>query len=99
MISKANWPRARSVLLAASLTMTLAGCAGLTPAKVTVHRDLPQSPSWAIPVAVPPPKAGDDPLMIAARERAGRGDANRRIIALRDWYEAIRADYAGEGAK
>lgn len=99
MTSKANWPLARSALLAASLTMTLAGCAGSTPAKVEVRRDLPQSPSWAIPVTVPAPKAGDDPLMVAGRERAGRGDANRRIVALRDWYEAVRADYAGEGVK
>ncbi|MFD2248974.1 hypothetical protein FHS82_001091 [Pseudochelatococcus lubricantis] len=41
------------------------------------------------------PRAGDDPLAIAARERAGRGAANRRIKAIVIWYECIRITYAG----
>ncbi|MGV6876654.1 hypothetical protein ACUSIJ_28810 [Pseudochelatococcus sp. B33] len=94
-----SFRRALTVPLAVSLTMMLAACAGSTQGKVEVRRDLPQFPSWGIPVTVPQPKAGDDPLVIAARERAGRGEANRRITALGQWYGAVRAEYAGEKPK
>lgn len=99
MTSKARWPRGLTVMLAVSATMMLAGCAASTPAKVEVWRDLPPSPSYLQPVTVPAPRAGEDPLAIAARERAGRGEANRRITALGRWYDAVRAEYAGESRK
>jgi hypothetical protein len=43
------------------------------------------------------PKAGEDPLAVAARERAGRVQANARIGKVADWYKALRAQY--EAAK
>jgi hypothetical protein len=46
------------------------------------------------PVSVAAPKDGEPLLSIAARERAGRTQANRIITALRGWYSAVKAAYA-----
>lgn len=62
-----------------------------------VRRDLPAAPEFAKPVVVPEPKRGETLILVAARERAGRLQANRIIVAFRDWYAGVRSDYAGEG--
>lgn len=48
------------------------------------------------PVAVAEPKQGDALLTIAARERAGRIEANRIIAGQRGWYAGVQRDYAKE---
>ncbi|MBB3810069.1 hypothetical protein [Pseudochelatococcus contaminans] len=60
-----------------------------------MRRDLPPLPAYAETVKVRKPTLGEDPLVIAARERAGRGAANRRIKALVAWYDCVRTQYAG----
>lgn len=61
----------------------------------SVKRDLPPLPEWAQIVSIAKPKAGEDVLLIAARERAGRGEANRRLSALSRWYDCLRNHYQG----
>lgn len=80
--------------LALSLTATLGACA--TSGNAVVERHLPPLPSYATPVKVQDPKAGDDPIAVAARERAGRVQANKRIDAVGAWYEDVRARYETE---
>jgi len=71
----------------------LAGC--VTSGRPVVERSLPPLPAYAQPVKVKDPKAGEDPLNVAARERAGRVKANRRIQDLGKWYEGVRSSYEG----
>lgn len=75
--------------------MLMLGACSTSKTVSEVRRDLPALPEWAMPVKVRKPASGDDPLVIAARERAGRGVANRRIKALMAWYDCVRIQYAG----
>lgn len=82
---------------AACLTLTLAGCA--TFADAPPERLLPVSPSYARPVEVSEPRRGEDPVEVAARERAGRVAANGRLTRFGAWYSCVRSDYAAEHDK
>lgn len=62
-------------------------------------RTLPNLPAYVSPVVVPSPKKGDDALVVAARERSGRSEANRRLISTGKWYECVRKSYADGVAK
>jgi hypothetical protein len=79
-------------LLVAVGCVLLAGCN--TTADVNPRRILPTTPDFAMPVGVPVPAKGESAVAVAARERAGRVAANRRIIAFREWYEAVRKAYS-----
>jgi hypothetical protein len=61
--------------------------------KDVIHRDLPAAPAYLRPVAVPEPKAGENALSVAARERAGRLKANTVIRSARAQWEKLRAAY------
>lgn len=74
------------------MTLPLASCA--TSADVNPKRILPTTPDFAMPVGVPVPAAKESAVAVAARERAGRIAANGRIIAFREWYEAVRKAYS-----
>lgn len=77
----------------ALMTLMLSACAGSGSA--VLERSLPASPEWVAPVDTPEPRAGEDTLVIAARERAAKAAANHRLIEFAGWYEGVRADYSG----
>ncbi len=79
----------------ALLTMLpLAACAGSgSGIKDVITRDLPAAPAYLAPVAVLEPKAGENALTVAARERAGRLKANTIIRNARRQWEDLRAAY------
>jgi hypothetical protein len=79
------------VLLVLSMSAMLAGC--VTSGNPGLQRNLPASPSYAKPVTVADPRAGEDPVAVAARERAGRVQANKIITDYNHWYEALRTSY------
>ena len=58
-----------------------------------VRRDLPAPPAYLVPVLVPEPKAGENAVTVAARERAGRLKANTVIRTTRLQWERLRAAY------
>jgi hypothetical protein len=74
----------------------LLGACQTTGQKVLV-RSLPPAPAYAQPVQVADPRVGDDALVVAARERLGRVQANCVITHFRDWYERVRQAYAEGG--
>ena len=74
--------------------LPLAACAGSgSELKDVVRRDLPAAPAYLQPVAVVEPKAGENALSVAARERAGRLKANAIIRNARRQWEGLRATY------
>lgn len=81
--------------LAVLMMATLSACARSNSAAV-VARQLPPPPTWAAAVTVPDPKAGDDALAVAVRERGGRVQANRIIRQFEGWYQQLRTEYAKE---
>jgi hypothetical protein len=76
------------------LPTMFAGC--VSSGEPPVQRELPAVPAFARPVAVPDPRPGEPALAVAARERAGRLQANRVITGFRGWYEQVLAGYAGK---
>lgn len=72
------------------LTLMLAACSSYTEPK----RILPGPPAYAQEVRVPDPKAGEDVVVVALRERAGRRKANRIIGAMRGDWTAMKSIYA-----
>lgn len=82
-------------MLAACLTLMLSGCAKSADVSV-IRPNLPPPPDWAKAVSVTEPKADEDALVVAARERGGRIRANAVITNFHGWYENVRAGYAGE---
>jgi hypothetical protein len=77
------------------MTLLLAGCAGSgSGLKEVVRRDLPAPPAYLAPVLVPDPKAGENVVTIAARERAGRLKANGIITNARKQWDKLRETYA-----
>ena len=84
--------RARSLAIVCSAMTTLAGCS--VSSDVNPRRILPATPDFAMPVGVAVPGGRESAVAVAARERAGRVAANRRIIAFREWYEAVRKAYS-----
>lgn len=45
------------------------------------------------------PKKGEQALVVAARERAGRQRANATITSFRNWYGSVRENYANPEVK
>jgi hypothetical protein len=84
--STASARRLRAFALVALLPTISAGCASSAPTKEPIVRQLPPPPSFAQPVKVRAPKTGEPMLLIASRERAGRVQANRRLVEFRAWY-------------
>ena len=94
MIYRTVSPVKRRAALALLMTLPLAACAGSgSGLKDVIHRDLPAAPAYLRPVAVPEPKAGENALSVAARERAGRLKANTVIRSARAQWEKLRAAY------
>ena len=63
-------------------------------AEEVVRRDLPAAPAYMQPVAVLEPKAGENAVNVAARERAVRLKANAIIRNARAQWEKLRRTYA-----
>jgi hypothetical protein len=84
------------MLGAALLSLSLISCSG-SGAKVNTAVPgiaLPDPPAYLRPVGVADPKLGEDPLLVAARERQGRRQCNGRIIeGVADW-KAMQQFYA-----
>ena len=80
------------------VVLALAGC-NETPVVSAPPAILPAPPSdFGKPVAVKPPKVGDDARGYAARERAGRLTANRRLANDAAFYADVRAKLGAEAA-
>lgn len=74
-----------AILVAAALT----GCAA-TPPVAPSAPVLPAAPAnFGKPVAVRPPKVGEDARAYAARERAARFTANRRLTDDAAFYSGV----------
>lgn len=73
----------------------MSGCAGSHPTSGPVSRELPVEPAFAREVHVTH-KEGDDLLVIAGRERAGRQRANDVIVCFVEWYRDVRHTYGPE---
>jgi hypothetical protein len=72
----------------------LAGCAGSSSGvREIVRRELPPAPAYMQPVAVPEPRTGENAVVVAARERAGRLKANTIISNARVQWEKLRKTY------
>lgn len=78
------------------MLLTLSACA--TSIEADTRRQLPAAPSWVEPVRTPTPKAGDNPIAVAARERAGKAQANKIIIKFKGWYDGVRMELGGKDA-
>jgi hypothetical protein len=68
-----------------------------TAGQKVLVRNLPPAPAYAQPVLVTDPRVGDDALVVAARERLGRVQANCVISHFRDWYDRVRQVYSEGG--
>jgi hypothetical protein len=80
------------VLLSLNLISCSASGAKVNTAVPTLS--LPDPPAYLRPVAVADPKLGDDPLLVAARERQGRLQCNARVNSgVSDW-KAMQSFYA-----
>jgi len=81
-------------IAALSIPLLLTGCAGSgSGLKDVIRRDLPAAPAYLVPVPVPDPKAGENAVNVAARERAGRLKANAIIRNARVQWDRLRAAY------
>jgi type IV pilus biogenesis protein CpaD/CtpE len=80
------------ISVTAALAASLAACA--TSGNPGLARKLPLAPDYARPVLTADPKAGEDALIVAARERLGKAQANCIIQNFRNWYERVREAYA-----
>lgn len=70
------------------------GCSTSGSAPAVLPRDVPGAPSYMVPVRVADPVLGEDPFAIAARERAGRVQANRVIVKAANEWNTMAADFA-----
>lgn len=71
----------------------LAGC--VTSGSAPLNRELPQKPAYAAPVVVPEPQEDEDARLVAARERAGRLENGRRLVALGKMWDRVTDRMAG----
>ena len=77
------------------VALALAGC-GEAPVVSAPAPILPAAPTdFGKPVAVKPPKVGEDARVYAARERAGRLTANARLKNDGAFYADVKAKLAG----
>lgn len=79
------------------MLMACAGCSTSPPAE-PLARTLPEVPAFAQPALVSQPRLGEDTLLIAARERAGRATANQTIACFVEWYRAVKDTYGATKA-
>ena len=95
MTCRPGFRKHRPAIAALSIPLLLAACAGSgSSLREVVRRDLPAAPAYLVPVTAPQPKAGEDLLSVAARERAGRLKANTIIRNARSQWEKLRKTYA-----
>lgn len=81
------------MLTLALLSPSLMGCSTSGSGKV-LPRGVPGAPSYMVPVQVRDPVLAEDPYAIAARERAGRLQANRVIVKGAAEWNTMAADFA-----
>ncbi len=74
------------------LSLSLMGCSTSGSAKV-LPRAVPGAPSYLQPVPVRNPALGEDPYEVAARERAGRLQANRVIVKAAAEWNTMAAEF------
>lgn len=53
-------------------------------------------PAFCAAVPIREPKAGEYLLVIAKRFKATAQQANRRLVACRDWYGSVVSELAGD---
>ena len=82
---------ARGTILALA-SLSLMGCS-TSGSREVLAQSVPGAPSYMRPVAVADPALGDDPYEIAARERAGRIQANRIIIRGATEWNTMAAEF------
>lgn len=73
--------------------MACAGCGASPPTEQPRARTLPPAPDYARPVKLAPLRESDDQLVVAARERAGRAEANDRISCFAAWYSDVKRNF------
>lgn len=56
-------------------------------------RSLPVAPSYAKPVLTSRPAADTPALLVAAKEKAAKDEANSRLLKFYKWYENVRMTY------
>ena len=86
------------ILVVPALAATLAGCAGSPPPVISAPQApvLPSAPAdFGKPVAVRPPKVGEDARVYAGRERVGRLTANRRLSNDAAFYRDVTTNLGG----
>ena len=85
----------KSFIKASGVIVLFAFLAACQTTTTPLVRFLPEWPAHCQPVRVKDPKTGEEMLVIAARERAGRVKANRIIASCAEWYEDVKASYEG----
>lgn len=70
----------------------LVGC-NQSAGNVPLAREMPAAPAFLRPVEVSEPREGEREIVVAARERAGRQQANAIIVQAREWIERVRKSY------
>jgi hypothetical protein len=86
------------MLAGALLSLSLMACSASNNQLRIIDRNLPGPPSYLQPVGVKAPTLGEDPYDIAARERAGRLQANRIIVKGRTAWLTMKKDFAPKAA-
>lgn len=74
--------------------VSLMACSTSGNSQGVLPRDVPGAPSYMVPVQVRNPVLGEDPYAIAARERAGRLQANRVIVKGAAEWNTMAAEFA-----
>lgn len=80
--------------IVALLSLSLMGCSTSGSGATVLPRDIPPAPSYMKPVHVKDPVLAEDPYAIAARERAGRLQANRIIVKGAAEWNTMAAEFA-----
>lgn len=81
-------------LMLALTSASLMACSASSRSATVLPRDVPGAPSYLAPVQVRNPALGEDPYAIAARERAGRLQANRVIVKGAAEWNTMAAEFA-----
>ena len=83
-----------TLALAGLLALTLTACGAAHVTSDLTFRALPPAPVYAAPVQTKRPTADTPLITIAAKEKAAKDAANRRITAFLAWYNNVRKNYA-----
>lgn len=78
----------------ALISLSLMGCSASGRSATVLPRDVPRAPDYLVPVHVNPPVLGEDPYAVAARERAGRLQANRVIVKTAAEWNTMAAEFS-----